>query len=443
MAQLKTRKPTGQVAWPLVLIEGAEKVGKSYTAFSFSTDERVGRTFVFELGEAKADEYARLGPYEVVEHNGTFSDIYDQLEAACAEPRTEGRPNVVVFDQITSLWELIKDWTETRARNSRAGRAALAEDPDAEIDIPMNLWNDAKQRWYKVINLLRRSDVIGVLVARGAEVTKVQNGRPVTGQTEYRIEAEKSTVFAVTAEVRIGADHSATLVAVNSLDAEVPARGLRLDDQAPLGQLVFDILGCGVETGPQRITHGSVGLSIAEAKQRVLDLVTRMGNEDGDAAKATAGRLWGRYVPGKPEEISPDDLTVVIDKAAAWLERSTKPVGVRDIAIRAGEVFAAHADTVKGHKVIDGLRHALVLELTSGKSLSSNDLKPAQLRALATWLDDVEDDQIKVSVDDNGVEFTWADGSTSSFSWADLEPIDGKAAKEAFDEALRTTEKAS
>lgn len=317
MTGLRTRKPTGEVAWPLILVEGGEKVGKSCTAFGFSTDGRVGRTFVFELGEAKADEYARLGPYEIVDHNGTFSDIYDQLEAACAEPRTEGRPNVVVFDQITSLWELIKDWTETRARSSKTARKILAEDPDAEIDISMNLWNDAKARWYKVINLLRRSDVIGVLVARASEVAKVQGGRPVSGQTDYRVEAEKSTVFAVTAQVRIGADHRATLVAVNSLDAQVPAKGLLLPEDLPLGHLVFEVLGCTATTGPQRITHGAVEIPRAEAMRRLLGYLTPNVPDPQSAARV----IWDADPKSGAEEFAPDDLVRILDAAGEYVER--------------------------------------------------------------------------------------------------------------------------
>jgi hypothetical protein len=40
-------------------------------------------------------------------------------------------------------------------------------------------------------------------------------------------------------------------------------------------------------------------------------------------------------------------------------------------------------------------------------------------------------------VDETGVRFTWADGSTSEFTWVDLEPIDGAKAKKAHDDAAR------
>lgn len=442
MSTLRTRCPTGQVAWPLILVEGPDKSGKSVASYSLSADPRVGRTFVLDLGEGSADEYARLGPYEVIDHNGTYSDMVAQIEAACAEPRVDpAKPNVVEIDSGSEFWDLLKDWTNWRARNSKSGKRRLQQDPDAEIKPPMNLWNDARDRWYRVINILRRSDVIGVITCRAREVAKVENGEPVANQTDYKVECEKGTPFAMKAQVRMTKPHTATLVAVGSLDVQIPEEGLRLPDENPLGHLVFDVLGCTPAAGGQRITHGTVGISIADGKNRLLDLVRRTGNEDGDAAKQTAGRLWARWVPGKPDEISPDDLAAVLDKAAAWLERSTKPVGVSDVAIRAGEVFAPHGETApKGRKtkVVDGLRHALVLELTSGKSSSLNDLNPGQLRAVSGWLDDIADDQIGVAVDhDKGVTFTWVDGSTSDYTWVDLEPIDGAKAKQAHDDAAR------
>lgn len=203
MSSLRTRPPSGRVAFPLLLLEGEEKAGKSVAAYRLSASPKVGRTFVFDLGEGTADEYGELGPYEIVEHNGTFTDLLEQMRAACAEPMVDGCPNVVVLDDATALWDLLKDWAGTRARNSRNGRKRLAEDPDAEVDVSMNLWNDAKDRWYAVVNLLRSWPGIGVLIARGKEVAKVQGGQPVAGETEWKVDAEKGTAFAASAWVRM------------------------------------------------------------------------------------------------------------------------------------------------------------------------------------------------------------------------------------------------
>ena len=248
MTALRTRKPTGAVAWPLLLVEGAEKTGKSYASFALSASPKVGRTFVFDFGEGTADEYAALGPYEVIDHDGTFADFIAQLKAATEIPQVDGKPNVIVIDSATVLWESIKDWADGRARKSKKAQTALRNDPDADISIPMNLWTDAGERWGQMTNALRYWPGIGVLIARGKEVAKVDgNGTPVTGQTEYKVEAHKSIGYAVSARVRCEAPKRAVLTEARSLHADIPPRGLLLPEANPLEHVVFDILGAGSE----------------------------------------------------------------------------------------------------------------------------------------------------------------------------------------------------
>lgn len=314
MSRLRTRPPTGQVPWPLLLVEGSEKAGKSYAAYRLSADLRVGRTFVIDLGEGTADEYARLGPYEVIVHDGTYNDILEQLRAACAEPTEPGKPNVVIIDSATALWSLLKSWAEQRAKRSKAGRKKLQDDPDAEVDVSMNLWNDAAERWYRVLNELRRSNVIGILIAQGKEVAKVQGGQPVVGQTDYKVEAHKGTPFAVTAQVRMTKPHTATLVAVRSLDVEVPARGLKLADENPIGHLVFDVLGAGAESAPAQIVHGEVGMSVADAKHRLL---AALSARNVPGAMDLARQVWDQHGPKGTDEVSGAQLDTVIDAAEA------------------------------------------------------------------------------------------------------------------------------
>lgn len=288
--RLHTRPPTGVPAYPLVLVEGQEKAGKSYCAYQLSASPRVGRTFVADLGDGSADEYAALGPYEVLELDGTFPTLVGQLEAAAAEP-SDGKPNVIVVDSGTDLWGVICAWADKRARDSKAGRRKLADDPDAEIDISMNLWNDAANRWTRVVQILRRFPGVGVITAQGKEVSKVDGGRPVPGQSEYRVEAHKSLPATVNAWVRLERPHRATLVGARSLTLEVPAKGLPLPDQNVLDHVVFEMLGAG-GFAESEIRQSTVGLSRGEAKARLLDAVKLNRGLSGDAAQADALRLW-------------------------------------------------------------------------------------------------------------------------------------------------------
>lgn len=317
--QLRARPPTGKVAWPLILVEGMEKAGKSYASYVLSTSPRVGRTFVFDLGEGTGDEYAQLGPYEMVDHNGTFTDLYAQMKLATEVPPTNGKPNVIILDEGSNLWSLLKEWTENRARNSKKNQDALKADPDAEIDVSMNLWNDNADRWYQVVNLLRNWPGIAVMICRGKEVAKVQGGKPVAGQSEWKVEAHKSIGFEASAWVRMSRPHTATLIGVRSLSVEVPAKGLPLPAQNPLDHLVFDVLGA--ESGfvaSQRVMPVQ-GVDIAAAKSRLIDTVFRCGY-DPDAAREKAAGLWieafGQHKPGEHPDVAPQELTALLLKAA-------------------------------------------------------------------------------------------------------------------------------
>lgn len=314
--ELRTRKPTGQVAYPFVLVEGDEKAGKSYVTYRLSASPRVGRMFVLDLGEGTGDEYAALGPYELLLHDGTFRSILGQVKAAAAVPQHEGRPNVIAIDDGTWLWDMLKDWAAYRARSSKKGREALQRDPDAELDIPMNLWNDAKDRWNEVINVLRGFPGIGVMIARGREVSKVQGGVPVAGQTEWRVDAEKNVGFAASAWVRMTRPHTATLIGVRSLSVDVPARGLVLEGDNPLEHLVFGVLGAGGGFVPSSRVMPLVGLERPQAKQRLLELVRDAG-APAAAATAIASELWA--TTGDPAEVTAEAWGILMEVASIRL----------------------------------------------------------------------------------------------------------------------------
>lgn len=311
MTELRTRPPTGQVAYPLILVEGEEKAGKSVAAYTLSASPKIGRTFVFDLGEGTADEYAELGPYEVVEHNGTYADLLEQVRAACAIPSDPAAPNVIVLDDGTALWDLLKDWTNHRARNSQAGRKKLKADPDAEVDASMNLWNDAKDRWHRILNTLRAWPGIAVIIARGKEVSKVQGGVPVAGETEWKVETEKTTAFAVSAWVRMTRPHTATLVGARSLHVDIPRQGLKLPETNPLEHLVFEILGAGGDFGTSNRVVPSIGIDRVTAKTHLLEIL-KDGGLDEDRAKTVAGELWPSTNPAELTE----DQWAELDQAA-------------------------------------------------------------------------------------------------------------------------------
>lgn len=265
---IKSRKPTGEVPYPLVLLEGPEKAGKSLIPVVLSRSTRVGMTYWFDLGEGAADEYGALpaSKYEVIEHDGSYRDILDQLTAVWNEAKRAhdaGEPPVVVVvDSMSALWTMLVNWTNDRARRSNVGKRKLAEDPDAEIDPTSNLWNDANKRHKRVMDLLMTFPGIAIVTARGKEVAVIgPNGSPIQGRTEWKVEGQKFLAYDVSAWVRLSRDpRTAELVGARSLRVSVPKGGsLSMPmtkipagseewDVCDLERFVFDILGC---TGEQ------------------------------------------------------------------------------------------------------------------------------------------------------------------------------------------------
>lgn len=260
-AKLNTRKPTGAVPWPLVLLEGGEKTGKSYTCAKFTADERIGRAFWLDLGEGSADEYAAIPgtEYEVLVHDGTWQQILGQVQAVHAEATRAAaagdKPVVLIIDSMSAEWDLLKDWVGDRARRSNAGRAALRRDPDAEVKPAMNLWNDANIRHYSLMRLLMQFPGIVVMTARGKETAKIgSDGRPIVGEHDYKVDGHKSLGFDASAWVRLSRDGAPLVIGARSV-----AHGLRpgVDKPQPspsftLSWLVFDLLKCDPSTAKVR-----------------------------------------------------------------------------------------------------------------------------------------------------------------------------------------------
>ncbi|MFC1415414.1 AAA family ATPase [Streptacidiphilus cavernicola] len=262
---LKLRQPTGIVPWPLILIEGEESAGKTYSAAQFSASERIGQTYWIDLSEGSADEYAAIpgARYMIIDHDGSYRDIVEQLRAVHAEARRAALagepPVVVVVDSASALWQMLKTWTTERARRSGRNAAKLQADPDDTFDIGMNLWNDATTRWMEVIHLLQTLPGIAIVTARGKQVTAVdEDGRPVVerGKTvkDWRVQGQKDLAFDSSVWVRMFRDSDPQIIKARSLKLRIErGRALTVPDFT-IEDLVFNRLGCSTDSQPRQIT---------------------------------------------------------------------------------------------------------------------------------------------------------------------------------------------
>ncbi|MFB7329087.1 AAA family ATPase [Streptomyces sp. NPDC056190] len=263
--KLKTRKPTGIVPWPLILLEGDEGAGKTYSAAEFSASDQIGQMYWIDLAEGSADEYAAIpgADYLIIEHDGTYRDILEQIRAVHTEARRAAlageAPVVLSIDSGTALWRMLKTWTNERARRGKGNAQRLQDDPDSAIEVGMNLWNDATERWVDVIHLLQTFPGIAIITARGKQITAIDdNGRPVTDNRgrvlrEWKVQAQKDLAFDCSVWVRMRRGRAPQVVKARSLQ-------LRVEDGKPLNlpdftieDLVFNRLGCSTDSQPRQM----------------------------------------------------------------------------------------------------------------------------------------------------------------------------------------------
>ncbi|QFG04887.1 RecA-like DNA recombinase [Mycobacterium phage Nitzel] len=302
---LKTRPPTGAVPWPLILVEGGEKAGKSWAAAVLSSSDKVGRTLWIDWSEGAADEYGAIpgARYEVIEHDGTWSSIMEQVRAARDEAQRAidagEKPVVLVIDSMTAEWDDLKEWVDTKARRRESNRKKLEKDPEAEIQITTDLWNLATARHKELMRVLMRFPGIVVMIARGADQVAMENGKP-TSQRTWKVEGQKNLAFDASVWVRLNRGEHPQIIGARSVHAGIipgEDKPRRVPDLT-LEQLVFDILKCDPKTAHVRELE-----SVQDRVLELMDLIAAAESRDvltGLWRDAKAGELLNVGVADGP-----------------------------------------------------------------------------------------------------------------------------------------------
>ncbi|MGW2550136.1 hypothetical protein [Streptomyces sp. NPDC001635] len=234
----KSRKPSGRPNPPMILLAGPEKSGKSYEAALGTGSDLIGMTYWIEIGgsEGTADYYGRVpdARYEIVEHNGTYQDILDAVRWAVAQPPVDGKPNMIVLDNVSVLWDMLSDeqalFARWRAEKKAQEQRRRGPNPDLPVTVDPDLWNRAKDRWGEILWLLRRHSGPTLLLARQEMVTAFENDKPTRDQVR-KIKAEKNLPAAVDAIVELHSLGEAHLTGVRTLHWNVkPGETTRFPD---------------------------------------------------------------------------------------------------------------------------------------------------------------------------------------------------------------------
>lgn len=216
---LQTRRPTGLPSWPILLLAGREKAGKSWAAVAASASDLIGRTLYIGIGEDDPDEYALIpgADFEIVQHDGTYPGILQAVTEAAAEPHGD-KPTMLIVDSMTRLWNLIGDNMQAIANTRARGR----RNANGDYTISADLWNVAANQWADVMDALRDHRGPVIVTARLDPVTVMENGQPTT-QKEWKIQGHKSLPFDATAIVEMRERGHFLLTGVKSARVQLPA----------------------------------------------------------------------------------------------------------------------------------------------------------------------------------------------------------------------------
>lgn len=211
---LRTRKPTGKPPWPMILLAGGEKAGKSYSAAVASASEHISNTYWMGVGEDDPDEYGAIpgARFEILEHDGTYAEIVQQLAAAVQAPAEPGKPNLIVFDSASRMWDMLSEEAQTLANMRRKQDGA---------QITMDLWNRATSRWNTIMNILRAHKGPVILTARLETVTVMDDGGQPTKEKTEKVKGQKGLPFDVGVVVQMPRRGETYLTGVRSLRVDI------------------------------------------------------------------------------------------------------------------------------------------------------------------------------------------------------------------------------
>jgi len=214
------RRPSGLPSWPIALIGGREKSGKSYQCALASASDLIGDTFWVSIGEKDPDEYGAVpgARFQIAPHDGTVADIEATIAWLRKAPQTGGKKNLLIIDSATPLW----DQLSREASNAAEKRGS--RDRNGELIVGTDLWNKANFQWKRLLSEIKAWDGPVIITAR-LETTTVMSaaGRPTPEKTE-KVKSQKALPYDVDLIVEMPARGHAELVGARSVIYQLEER---------------------------------------------------------------------------------------------------------------------------------------------------------------------------------------------------------------------------
>ncbi|PRY35279.1 hypothetical protein [Umezawaea tangerina] len=253
MTTLKTRRPNRTSTWPRILLSGEAGTDAAWMAAKLTADPRLVASYWLEIGaDVNADVYAAVpgADFDIIVHDGTWLDLYEQLSAAWDEAHAAaeaGLPSALVVTTMSAEWSMLSDTADRRARRREGVNLTnRGLDPDAAyssevpVDIDPDLWMLFGRRHRQLMGKILTWPGPVVLTAR--EQLK-DHGRWV-------LHAKDQLEFDCTAWVRLTRDDHPEILSFTAANYHRLTKQERaaLRPEFTLERLIWEWAGCNAKT---------------------------------------------------------------------------------------------------------------------------------------------------------------------------------------------------
>lgn len=307
------RTPTGKPSWPLILLASVDGGGKGWAAAEATSSDLFGSSFWVQVGEQTADEYGGIpgARFEIYEHDGSFTQILESVRQAAAEPVIDEKPNLLIVDTMTEIWDLVTAEQQVIA-NKRRGNSAK----DAQITTDM--WSTAKRRWGYVVSTMRAFPGPVIMTARLEQLTASgSDGRPIAEPT-WKIRVEKNLPHEVQVVVQARTPRDWVLTKIANRTLQMPEQGyLELPDFT-----IADLLSrMGLEdVAPSPYVYLDPSRIVGEADRARAQLKAVL-----DAAKVDPAEAVKMFSACGHGDLGTSEDVVSINQIAAYYESAAVP----------------------------------------------------------------------------------------------------------------------
>lgn len=323
MAELRTRRPDKTASWhPRVLMSGEPGTGLEWMAAGLTADPRLAGSYWLEIGpDANADLYAQANgaDFDVIVHDGTWADMYEQVCAAWEQARNladAGYPTALVVTSMSGVHAMLNDTADRRARRQHAAAlTARGLDPagayssEVHVEIHPDLWKLMNRRHQQLMGKILTWPGPVVMTARE---TRTPDGR-------WQLRANEQLGFDVTAWVRCARDEEPEILVLDTAQHQRLTRAERaaLRSEFSLPRLIWDWSGAGTTTrAPEPRMFDADQVLPGEQPTRVLQAVKSVRPAAGTGRRAVAAKT---AAPVVPDEALPSEAERVAHLTDAWL----------------------------------------------------------------------------------------------------------------------------